>query len=146
MVPAFNNEGELPGGEHVCSMEEFKERFVYNGIREIIFGGLLKLTKDLIAIQCTMIYIGGSFVTDKNEPNDIDVCWEDNDGIDWGLLDSDFQIFFDLDPPRSWQHNEYFADVFPANIMEGSSGKLFKDFFKSNTETDNPKGVIKMRI
>jgi hypothetical protein len=146
MVPDFNDDGVLPEGEHVCSMEEFKRRFVFNETRAKIFAGLLKLIADIKLFGCKTIYIGGSFVINKDEPGDIDVCWEDDDETDWDLIESEFQILFDMDPPRYWQQSVYSADIFPANITEGNTGKLFKDFFKTDTETNITKGIIKMRI
>lgn len=146
MVPDFNDEGVLPEGEYDMSIGEFKAKFVYNNVRAAIFVGLLALIEDLRAIRCTTIYVDGSFVTDKDEPGDVDVCWEDTDDIDWDLLDAEYQILFDMEPPRDWQQYKYSADVFPANLPEGGSGKLFKDFFKTNKETDNPKGIIKINI
>jgi hypothetical protein len=146
MVLEFNEEGVLPEGEHKMSLEEFKDRFVFNQKRAVIFSGLKLLIKDLKSIGCKTIYVDGSYVTNKEEPNDVDVCWDDEGEIDWDLLISDFPILGDLEPPRLSQQRKYCADIFPANILHGSSGKLFKDFFKTNKETGNPKGIIKIAI
>ncbi|PWK68268.1 hypothetical protein LX99_04792 [Mucilaginibacter oryzae] len=146
MVPVFNNEGVLPEGVHEASFEEFKERFVYNSRRSEIYAAFLILVNDLRAINCWVVYIDGSYVTDKELPGDIDVCWDDDDEIDWELLDTHYPIFFDLNPPRKAQQLRYRADVFPANIYEGNSGLLFKDFFQQNKETGNTKGIVKINI
>jgi len=146
MVPVFNNEGVLPEGVYEMSFTEFEERFVFNTRRKEIYAAFLILVKDLKAINCRAVYVDGSYVTAKELPKDIDVCWEDDEEIDWKLLDTKYPIFFDLDPPRKAQQLRYRADVFPANIYEGNSGKLFKDFFQQNKETGNLKGITKINI
>jgi predicted nucleotidyltransferase len=146
MVLVFNNEGVLPEGVHKMSLPGFKEKFVYNSRREEIYEAFLILIADLKAINCRAVYIDGSYVTSKELPGDIDVCWEDDDGIDWDLLDTQYPIFFDLNPPRKAQQLRYRADVFPANIYESNSGMMFKDFFQQNKETGNIKGIVKINI
>jgi len=146
MVLEFNNDGALPEGIHEMGLEDFKKQFVYNNRREQIFKGFLKLIKDLRAINCKTVFVDGSFVTLKELPGDIDVCWDDDDEINLDLLDSDYQIFFDMDPPRDAQQSRYHADVFPANTYEGGSGMMFKDFFQQHKDTGNAKGIIKIDI
>jgi hypothetical protein len=146
MVFTFNDEGVLPKGIYEVTLGEFKKEFVYNERREAIFKGFCTLLDDLRAINCKTVYVDGSFVTDKEQPRDVDVCWDDNDDINWELLDSDYPIFFDMNPPREAQQLRYHADVFPANTYEGGSGLLFREFFQQNKETGNAKGIIKINI
>jgi len=146
MVLGFNNEGALPEGVHELSLEDFKLMFVYNNRRTQIFEGFLVLLKDLRAINCRVVYVDGSFVTSKEQPGDIDVCWEDDEEINWDLLDSNYPIFFDMNPPREAQQRRYHADVFPGSFYVGRSGILFKDFFQQHKETGNKKGIIKINI
>lgn len=90
----FNAEGTLPEGVYEMSMEEFMRQFVYNEKRQIIFKGFLTLISDLKAIKCKAVYVDGSFVTIKEQPGDVDVCWEDDEDIDWDLLDALIIRFF----------------------------------------------------
>lgn len=87
----------------------------------------------------------GSFVTIKRLPNDIDVCWED-DNIDYNFAELMLPILFDFDNGRINQQNEYSCDIFPANFMESGSQKLFKDFFQQDKTTGLKKGIIKLPI
>jgi hypothetical protein len=146
MVPVFNKDGALPPGEHEVSLAEFEDAFVYNDRRREIFTGFLKLINDLRSINCRLVYVDGSYVTDKEEPGDIDVCWHEDEFIDWDRVGRELQILLDLDYPRDWQQLVYNADVFPANVLENDSKKLFKDFFQQHKETGNPKGIIKIKI
>jgi len=146
MVPTFNKEGALPLGEHEISLAEFEQVFVYNERRREIFNKFLKLIDDLRTINCSLIYVDGSYVTDKEEPGDIDVCWHEDEFIDWDRLKKELLILLDLEYPRHWQQLVYSADVFPANVYDSNAKKLFKDFFQQHKETGNPKGIIKIKI
>ncbi|WP_439695773.1 DUF6932 family protein [Mucilaginibacter sp. AW1-7] len=146
MIPAFTNEGILPAGEHDTTLDDFRSRFVYNSVRAKIYAGFLVLINDLRDINCQVIYVDGSFVTDKEEPGDVDVCWSENANVDWDYIDSHHPIILDMDYPRNRQQHRYCADVFPAELTEGSSGYLFKDFFQFDKATNKPKGIIKINI
>ena len=41
---------------------------------------------------------------------------------------------------------KYKGDLFPAEIPEGASGKLFLDFFQTDKITGEPKGIIALDI
>jgi len=150
MKIVFDEEtGLLIPGEHKLSIEEFEEAFVYNSKRKTIFNGFQKLLKIFREIACSHIYADGSFVTQKPLPGDIDVCWHmDTDST---IRQKQLETLFKLCPPllllnekknRDYIQQEFCADVFPANMQEGGSGLLFKDFFQKDKYTDTPKGII----
>jgi hypothetical protein len=141
MIPGFNKKGILPAGEYRVSIEEFKERFVYNEIRIEIFEGILKLMNDLKKIGCKVIYIDGSFVSNARFPTDADICWE-NKNIDMDFAEKKMPILFDLNFPRQAQHDLYMADIFP----EDFDGFECLNFFQKDKSTDIPKGIIKLEI
>ena len=41
---------------------------------------------------------------------------------------------------------KYRGDLFPAEIPEGLSGKIFLDFFQTDRETGKTKGIIALHI
>jgi hypothetical protein len=141
MIPAFNANRNLPSGIHIATMEEFTARFAYNLKRKELLKKLMQFINHIKTIGCTAIYIDGSYVTNKLLPGDIDICWE-NTGIDLRLA---FQKMPILENPTAIKII-YGFDVFPANIMEKSSGRLFIDFFQRDKLTDLPKGIIKILI
>ena len=78
MIPKFTEEGYLPQGCHISSIDEFKERFVTDfkdsKSRKSRFEGFIEYTEYLkLAIKKELIYIiNGSFTTKKTNPVDID--------------------------------------------------------------------------
>jgi hypothetical protein len=89
-MPPFTENGYLPPGIWAMSWADFWERYGYNSRRANLLSGLMFAIKLLIRSGCQTIYIGGSFVTNKERPNDIDGCF-DGMGIDIGMLDPVFQ-------------------------------------------------------
>ncbi len=76
MIPDFNDNGLLPPGLHRTDLEGFRERFAIfdrSGRRLRIFEQLERFIGE--ASKSTIvrrIFVGGSFVTAKPEPNDFD--------------------------------------------------------------------------
>lgn len=85
MIPAFDENGNLPPGIHFCEWEEFKERFATNSSRQRMIDGLELAMIPLKAAGCRTIYIDGSFVTSEPSPGDFDACY-DNDIVDIDYL------------------------------------------------------------
>jgi hypothetical protein len=60
----------------------------------------------------------------------------------------------DLDPVlldfsrlgRDKMTQKYRGDIFPAELPEGSSGKVFVDFFQTDKNTGNNKGIVAIDI
>lgn len=71
-IPAFTREGKLPRGIHICSGEEFIERFCADELRrsfEKPISDILDYAKQRGAVE---IFIGGSFITASKNPKDLD--------------------------------------------------------------------------
>lgn len=73
-IPAFNKRGTLDKGIHECASEEFFERFCYgtNTVRSNYKVVLEQLFAFAISRNAKSIIIGGSFITNKLKPNDLD--------------------------------------------------------------------------
>jgi hypothetical protein len=92
-MPPFTEQGYLPPEIWLMTWSDFWERYGYNSRRVNLLSGLMLALKILVQSGCREVYIGGSFITYKERPNDIDSCF-DGMSIDSGLLDP---IFNDLD-------------------------------------------------
>ena len=79
---------------------------------------------------CSRVFVGGSFVTAKIEPADIDVAW-DTAGVDADALDA---IFFDFENERAAQKQRFGGEFFPAQVAEGMTGRSFLQFFQSTRD------------
>ncbi|HJQ32857.1 MAG TPA: hypothetical protein VJ866_11785 [Pyrinomonadaceae bacterium] len=142
MIPAFTAYGLLPQGIHSATMEEVFKRFGGNERREQLLRGLVESLRLLRTAGCRRVYINGSFVTAKESPNDIDVCW-DIEGVDADALDP---VFFDFSDGRAAQKARFGAEFFPAQVPEGVTGRAFLDFFQVDRQTGEPKGIIKLEL
>jgi len=142
MIPQFTADGLLPQGVHPATLEEVLERFGDNERRQQLLRGLSEALHLLRSAGCRRIYINGSFVTAKERPNDIDVCWDIN-GVDPDALDP---VFFDFDDGRAAQKARFGVEFFPAQIPEGLTGKTFLEFFQIDKQTGEPKGILVLEL
>jgi hypothetical protein len=117
-MPPFTDRGYLPPGIWDVSWVDFWERYGYNSRRANLLSGLMFALKLLDRSGCLTIYIGGSFVTNKERPNDIDGCF-DGMGIDISLLDP---IFQDIDEQQA-----RFGCELRMDFMSAFQGFLQKD-------------------
>ena len=134
-IPLFNENGELPDGEYDVSIDEIENRFgCANEQRCRLMQGLRVAAANLRRANVRKLWIDGSFVTDKEHPNDIDGVWETNDQIDLNVLDP---IFLEN---REAMKDKYGLDFFP-DVIEAGSGLPFPVFFRTNRDTE-PKGIL----
>jgi hypothetical protein len=125
-IPEFNNLGYLPPGVYESSWPEFLSRFAINGPRQRLATGLAAALRKLGIAGCRRVIIGGSFVTDKEHPNDFD-GWYDDFCLDPDVLDPLFVENVDD------QHIVFGGRLFDLPSYEG--------FFQTD-RAGRPKGVI----
>lgn len=138
MIPAFNEDGRLPPGIHDASWDEFVARFGHTEHRRGLIGGLAQALLSLRRAGCRVVYLDGSFVTDKDIPNDYDGCW-DVGGVDPSLLDP---VLLQFDNWRAAQKAKFGGELFPAQGTEGGTGRVWLDFFQVDKDTGSAKGVV----
>ncbi|RJX18471.1 MAG: hypothetical protein C4575_10715 [Desulforudis sp.] len=90
---------------------------------------------------CGAIYIDGSFVTNKESPNDFDACW-DITGADINKIDPILRTF---DAKRASQKAKYYGEFFPAQYIEKGSGKHFLDFLSTDKD-GRKKGIVALDL
>lgn len=142
MIANFNTEGYLPEGIHECTLQELEERFTFNLKRKKLFEGLSRLIHKLGSIHCKVIYIDGSFVSEKQLPSDVDVCFEcAEENWEFAVL-----MVGDFWKDQESFQRDYNCNVFPSNLfIEG--GKLYYlDFFQRIKNTNIPKGILKIKL
>jgi len=143
MIPDFDSTGNLPEGIHFTTLEILIERFGYNPKRAWLVDGLKLLIATLKKANCPLIFIDGSFVTAKEIPGDYDLCWSLIDVIEQDLD----PVLIDFTPTgRGKMEQKYRGDIFPAELPEGGSGKLFVDFFQTDKNTGEKKGIVAIEI
>lgn len=121
----FNEYGILPSGIHKVKLNEFEKLFSFNHKRlEMIQKGLTPFLKELKPYKLKEIYMDGSFVTQKENPDDID---------GYALSESTSALSeFIVNNQDRWQ-SEYRIDFNPAfSDFEGEySQSWWEEFFSS---------------
>lgn len=109
-----------------------------------LLAGMKNALVSLKMAGCRTVYIDGSFVTSKDNPNDYDSCLELNDDVDISRLDPAFL-------PTKWgdwrqkQKLKWGGEFFIANHTEGVSGQPFLRFFQTDRE-GNEKGIVALDL
>jgi hypothetical protein len=130
-IPPFDERGYLPAGVYEANEAEFNQRFGFNSYRQQLLAALHLVLIALKQAGCDRVYIGGSFVTDKEEPGDIDGCFE-GILIDENLLDPIF-LNSDLDAQKA---------RFGIELVFGSNRA---GFFQTD-RSGNPQGIVVINL
>lgn len=107
-----------------------------------MLAGLRRALEALRLAHCAVVYINGSFVTAKTLPGDFDACWSVA-GVDPALLDP---VLLDFSDSRAAQKAKYGGELFPAELAEGATGKIWLEFFQQDRATGRVKGIVAMEL
>jgi len=141
-IPERKDNGELVAGEHESTLDEIEALYGrFPERRKLLMHGLREAANNLEQAGVKRIWINGSFVTNKEEPNDIDGCWEYNDSVDLSAIDP---VFLGFDA-RGKVKERYGLDFFVAHVIETVSGKPFPIFFQINRDGET-KGIIVVNL
>jgi Family of unknown function (DUF6932) len=138
MLPAFDENGNLPPGVHEATWVEIVERFGRTDHRRQLLSGLRAALDSLKAAGCKRAYIDGSLITNKAVPDDFDGCW-DADGVVPERIDP---VLLDFSGGQAAQKAKFLGELFIAEIKVFGGGKTFLEFFQQDKETGDPKGII----
>ncbi len=149
MVPSFNKDGVLPEGIHFTDFNSFSDQFGFSNKRRKLLEGLSKVISILRQAGCTRIFIDGSFVTDKELPNDIDCCWEG----DYDEISRKLQILepclLDFLYGRRRQKLKFGCEFFHSEmylIDQYRNRTKAIDFFQQIRFSSKKKGIIGLNI
>jgi len=142
MLPPFTEGGVLPPGQHVATWEEVSARFGSTRRRRRLLDGLLRATTSLRAGGAIWVWLDGSFVTAKPDPEDFDGVWDpsmvDLDKVDPLLIDPD-----DMQNGRLKQKAKYGGELLAG--IEGGSGLPFQQFFQQGPDGE-VKGIVRLDL
>ena len=131
----------LPLGIHDASMDEVDAHFATNARRKWLYRGLVRGAEALRRAGCKVMYLDGSFVTEKENPGDFDVCWEPA-GVDAKALDP---VLLDFSARRKRQKQKFRGEFFPSSAS--ADGRLtFLDFFQVDRHTGGAKGIVRVSL
>lgn len=132
----------LPPGIHRATWLECEQRFVWTKRRIELFDGLVEGCALLAHAGCKLVYLDGSFATDKPEPGDFDVCW-DARGVNAALLDP---VFLDFSNEREAQKLRFGGEFFPTHFAATPGGITYLEFFQRVKYTTIPKGIVELEL
>ncbi len=94
--PKFNNNGDLPRGIHKASLSDVIEHFGKGNFQRAILGQRLDRIYDIAVEtgQTARFIIFGSFVTDKPNPQDLDIFLLMEDTFDMRQVAAEARIIF----------------------------------------------------
>jgi hypothetical protein len=115
-------------------------RFGTNTHRAGLLGGLLSALRNLLGAGCHQVILDGSFVSEKDLPQDYDAAWE-TAGVDPSLLDP---VLLDFTNSRAAMKAKYGGELFPASAY-AAAGVLYRDFFQKD-RNGVPKGVLQIDL
>ena len=131
MIPAFDDEGYLPPGIHLATLQEISARLGRESeLRRVQMQSLLWLVELARRAGVRRIVVNGSFVTDKLEPNDVDCAL---------LVGAGF--------PRDEAAEADLLSGLPFINMELVDQEAFEQFTEKTFATDRdlvPKGMIEV--
>lgn len=95
-LPAFNQEGELPPGVHRATLAEVLQRFGSGSLqRRAVADRLNRLYQLAVSTgQLGRFVVFGSFVTVKDEPNDVDIVMLMEDTFDLSTVTGEAALVF----------------------------------------------------
>jgi len=142
-IPQFDKNRNLPPGIYKVTLDDIEDQLTWNEKRKELFTGLSLAISNLKSANVKRVWIDGSFVTNKDEPNDIDGCWEYDLGVDDHKLDV---VFLDMSPPRKKMKDKYGVDflISGAPLMD-AAGKTVEDFFQEDRD-GNLKGILLLEV
>ena len=96
-LPELTNTGELPLGVHPASLDETLARFGTGHALRIAVSERLERIYQVAAAtgHLARFVVYGSFITDKDRPNDVDVFMVMDDEFDGDTLDAESRLLFD---------------------------------------------------
>lgn len=72
-IPPLDNRGLLPEGIYDATIDEIHERFAISPYRQSLFSDFLCFLSQELPFQRPMIYMAGSYLSDKLQPDDIEL-------------------------------------------------------------------------
>lgn len=134
----FDKNGNLHENQ-TLSYGEFEKEFGFNESRKEKIKNVLLFLQIFSSFGCTNTYIAGSFVSNKEFPNDIDLCI-DITGIDYLKLSKVYPEFLN-------QHGiEKIKKEHKVHLIFFDADSLgYLDWFRKD-RNNNPRGLVKIYL
>jgi hypothetical protein len=141
VLPPFDENGNLPPGEHQCSWQEFVARFGINNHRLELLEGMKRALLNLKDAGCTKVWIDGSFTTCKDEPADYDGMWYQY-RVDVEKIDPLYLDAHDMFHGSRLQKAIYLGEFFPYSAQYLEQFSIDRQGNAKGTVVMNPQEVM----
>ncbi len=111
-----------------------------NAHRSRLISGLRAAALNLHGAGCSVILLDGSFVSQKEFPNDYDGAWSPV-GVDPNLVDP---VLLNFDNQRAAMKAKYGGELFISSSL-AAPGVLFEEFFQTD-RNGNAKGILSLEL
>lgn len=140
-IPPFDGNGNLPPGVHHVHLSDIEKRFTWTEKRKELFQGLTEAVVNLSFAGVLLLYIDGSFITNKDDPIDVDGCWVWNQRVDVKLLDPVFKT----KNQKENMKQKYGIHFFIHGYDRGADGRPIERWFQED-ENGNGKGILLLKF
>ena len=146
-IPDLSDEGFLPEGVHECSLDEIQQRFGGTPAldrRSALFAKLVDYIQELRSTELAAgLIVDGSFVTNKTEPNDVDLVLilPTNHDFTATLRPFEYNVL-----SRRRVRKRYDFDVLVARENSPELLEYVEFFQQTRGETDRRKGILKVLL
>lgn len=139
--------GLLPLGIHVCTLAEIQSVFCGSARRIMLFGQLNRfIQNELPHTPGVAIFVDGSFVRSKPDPDDIDLILD----LSLGTQAQAESNFFKILAERERWKSSYHVDVYPYHPSLPKNLLLFFQYVgikaaaEMNIPSQHPKGILRL--
>lgn len=144
MIPPFDKHGNLPPGEHPTTWETLEIRYATTVRRIQLLTGLRAALDSLRQVGCQTVWIDGSFISNKTDPNDIDVVY-DEAHLDWEQLRLIEPVLLDHKNKSAAMKRKFGCECYAASWLAGMDGEPFLEFFQ-HTREGYRKGILRLDL
>jgi hypothetical protein len=140
-LPQFDKDGFLPPGEYCLSWPEFQEAFGTTAHRKELLTRFSGAVDELRKANVKELHVGGSFVTTKPAPLDIDAGWMTYGMNTKKLRAQNSPLFHD----GAEQKRRFGGELFRNDIgldPHGTDAVPIKEFFKHSRQPNREVGVV----
>jgi len=139
----FDENGNLPAGEHTARWEDIERSFGTGGRRGELLRGLLELLRDLRSAGVQDVWLDGSFTTDDPDPHDYDLCWS-RKGADVDRLPREFGYRDDVSVSPDLSNHELLRRRYRGDVLMHLPPHADVVGIFTHDRDGNERGIIKV--
>ena len=146
-IPPLDLMGLLPPGIHACTLAEIQSVFCGSARRIMLFGQLNQfIQNELPHTPGVAIFMDGSFVRSKPDPDDIDLVLD----LSSGPQSQAESNFFKICAEKERWKSSYHVDVYPyhpslpKNLVSFFQYIGIKAAAELNIPSQHPKGILRL--